>query len=87
MKRVVCINDTNQPEGGELIKDMEYEVEREFINDYDQRTYVISGINNFGITKMGMRWYGYNSNRFSIADPARSIFTVVEEETEEEVLI
>jgi hypothetical protein len=89
MKKVICINDSKQPEGGELIKDNEYEIEREFINDYDQKTYVISGINNFGITKMGMKWYGYNANRFSIADSTKSIFKIIEEEVvkEEEVLI
>ena len=65
MRKVVCINDRKQPEGGELVEGREYEVEEEFINNYEQKTFVIAGINNYGITKMGMRWYGYNANRFA----------------------
>jgi len=68
MKRVVCINDRKQPEGGEIVEGREYEVEREFINNFDQRTFVITGINNYGMTKLGMRWYGYNANRFADLD-------------------
>ena len=68
MKRVVCINDRKQPEGGEIVEGREYEVEREFINNFDQRTFVIAGINNYGVTKLGMRWYGYNANRFADLD-------------------
>jgi len=68
MKKVVCINDRKQPEGGEIVEGREYEVEREFINNFDQRTFVITGINNYGMTKLGMRWYGYNANRFADLD-------------------
>jgi len=68
MKRVVCINDRKQPEGEEIVEGREYEVEREFINNFDQRTFVIAGINNYGMTKLGMRWYGYNANRFADLD-------------------
>jgi len=68
MKRVVCINDRKQPEGGELVEGREYEVEKEFINNYEQKTFVIVGINNYGMTKLGMRWYGYNANRFANLD-------------------
>jgi len=68
MRKVVCINDTKQPEGGELIKGKEYEVEEEFTNNYEQKTFVIAGINNYGMTKLGMRWYGYNANRFADLD-------------------
>jgi hypothetical protein len=46
----------------------EYEVEKEFINNFDQKVFIIAGINNYGMTKMGMRWYGYDSKRFSNAD-------------------
>jgi hypothetical protein len=61
-------NDIKQPEGGELIEGKEYEVEEEFTNNYEQKTFVIAGINNYGMTKMGMRWYGYNANRFADLD-------------------
>ena len=66
--RVICINDRRQPEGGELVEGKEYEVEKEFINNFDQKVYIILGINNYGVTKLGMRWYGYNANRFASAD-------------------
>lgn len=65
MKKVICINDSNLPEGAAVVKDTVYVVEKEFINLYDQRTYIISGITNSGITKMGLNWKGYNSSRFS----------------------
>jgi hypothetical protein len=68
MRKVVCINDRKQPEGGELIEGKEYEVEEEFTNNYEQKTFVIAGINNYGMTKLGMRWYGYNANRFADLD-------------------
>jgi hypothetical protein len=68
MRRVVCINDRKQPEGGELVEGREYEVEGDFINNYEQKTFVIAGINNYGMTKLGMRWYGYNANRFADLD-------------------
>ena len=68
MKRVVCINDRKQPEGGELVEGREYEVEKEFINNYEQKTFVIVGINNYGMTKLGMRWYGYDAKRFTDLD-------------------
>jgi hypothetical protein len=65
MKKVICINDSCLPEGGELVEGREYHIEKEFINNFDQKTYIISGITNNGTTKMGMRWYGYNANRFA----------------------
>ena len=68
MRKVVCINDIKQPEGGELIEGKEYEVEEEFTNNYEQKTFVIAGITNYGRTKLGMRWYGYNANRFADLD-------------------
>jgi len=68
MRKVVCINDRKQPEGGELVEGKEYEVEEEFTNNYEQKTFVIAGINNYGMTKLGMRWYGYNANRFADLD-------------------
>ena len=38
------------------------------LHNFDQRVYIIAGINNYGMTKMGLRWYGYNSERFASAD-------------------
>ena len=65
MRKVVCINDKKQPEGGELVEGREYEVEKEFINNYEQKVFVIVGINNYGMTKLGMRWYGYDAKRYA----------------------
>ena len=38
----------------------------DYINMYDQRTFMIKGINNQGRTKMGVVWKGYKSERFEI---------------------
>ena len=65
MKEVVCINDKNLPEGAAVIKGREYTVIEEFVNNYDQRVYIIEGIANEGTTKMGLRWIGYDANRFA----------------------
>jgi hypothetical protein len=65
MKVVVCINDSRLPEGAQVIKGKEYEVETEYVNALDQRVYIIRGIANEGTTKMGLRWIGYDANRFA----------------------
>ena len=65
MKQVVCINDSRLPEGAQVIKGREYTVIDEFINNYDQRVFIIEGIANEGTTKMGLRWIGYDANRFA----------------------
>jgi hypothetical protein len=65
MKQVVCINDSRLPEGAQVIKGREYTVVDEFINNYDQRVFIIEGIANEGTTKMGLRWIGYDANRFA----------------------
>ena len=65
MKQVVCINDKNMPEGAAVIKGREYNVVDEFVNNYDQRVYIIEGIANEGTTKMGLRWVGYDASRFA----------------------
>jgi hypothetical protein len=65
MKTVVCINDKNLPAGARVVKDKEYTVTDEFINNYDQRVYILEGISNEGTTKMGLRWIGYDANRFA----------------------
>jgi len=64
MKKVICKDDTRLPEGAYIVFDMEYEVEKEYINALDQRVYIIKGAVNEGTTKMGMRWIGYRSDRF-----------------------
>jgi len=74
--RVVCINDKRQPEGGELVEGKEYEIERTFVNNFDQKVFIVAGINNYGMTKLGLRWYGYDATRFADAD------NVYEEATE-----
>ena len=65
MKEVVCINDKNLPEGAAVVKGREYIVIKEFVNNYDQRVYIIEGIANEGTTKMGLRWVGYDATRFA----------------------
>ena len=66
--KVVCINDTKQPIGGQVVRGQEYEVLREFINNFDQKVYIIVGITNEGRTAMGLPWKGYNANRFTDID-------------------
>lgn len=66
MFEVICEDASNQPEGGELIKGEVYLVESEFVNFYDQKTYIIKGIKNSGTTKLGMNWNGYRADRFSL---------------------
>ena len=63
-KKVICINDQNLPDGAYVMFDMEYVVEKEYINALDQRVYVIKGAVNEGTTKWGMRWMGHNATRF-----------------------
>ena len=65
MKQVVCINDSRLPEGAQVIKGREYTVADEFVNNYDQRVFIIEGIANEGTTKMGLRWIGYDASRFA----------------------
>jgi hypothetical protein len=65
MKEVVCINDKNLPGGAAVVKGREYTVIEEFLNNYDQRVYIIEGIINQGTTKMGLRWVGYDASRFA----------------------
>ena len=65
MKIVVCINDKKLPPGAGIVLNNEYEVESEFINNFDQKVFIIAGITNEGRTKMGLPWKGYNANRFA----------------------
>lgn len=84
MKKMFCINDERQPEGAELVLGEEYIIEREFINQLDQRVFIVAGINNQGTTRLGMRWYGYRADRFSEIDPG-SLLDRAEEEKELEL--
>ena len=77
MKEVICINDKNMPEGAAVVKGREYVVVEEFINNYDQRVYIIEGIVNDGTTKMGLHWIGYDASRF--AEP-QTLMTEVKEQ-------
>jgi hypothetical protein len=77
MKEVICINDKNMPEGAVVVKGREYTVIEEFVNNYDQRVYIIEGIINEGTTKMGLRWIGYDASRF--AEP-QTLMTEVKEQ-------
>lgn len=63
--RVVCIDDKKLPPGAEIVKGKEYTVESEFINNFDQKVFIIAQINNEGRTKMGLPWKGYNAKRFA----------------------
>lgn len=68
MKKVICINDKNLPEGANVKENKEYIVDNEYLNALDQRVYIIKGVNNEGRTKLGMKWIGYNAQRFRIAE-------------------
>ena len=73
MKKVKCINDKNLPLGAQVNKGELYEVESEYLNALDQRVYIISGVPNEGMTKLGMRWVGYNSERFKEVDQIEEV--------------
>ena len=68
MKKVVCINDKNLPQGAEVVNGREYYVVDEFVNNFDQRVFIISGIANKGTTTLGLVWLGYCSTRFADLD-------------------
>jgi hypothetical protein len=68
MKKVICIDDKNQPLGANVVEGKEYEIIEDYVNFSDQRVYIIKGAINEGTTKWGMRWVGYNAKRFSTLD-------------------
>ena len=68
MKKVVCINDKNLPQGAEVVNGKEYNVVNEFVNNFEQRVFIISGIANKGTTTLGLNWLGYCSSRFADLD-------------------
>ena len=63
-KKVICINDKQLPAGAEIKEGEEYTVRNSFVNNFDQRAYLLIGIRNRGRTKYGLPWEGYNSTRF-----------------------
>jgi len=65
MKKVVCINDKKLPPGAKVVLNHEYEIESEFINNFDQKVFIIAGIVNEGKTKYGLPWKGYSAGRFT----------------------
>jgi len=80
MRKVTCINDKKLPEGANVVNGREYYVLDEFINGYEQRTFIISGVNNKGTTKNGLRWQGYCASRFADLD-SLSLEGAMDEET------
>jgi hypothetical protein len=56
MRKVVCINDKKLPAGAVVVKGREYTVIEEFLNNYDQRIYIIGYSKPRHTTKMGLRW-------------------------------
>jgi len=68
MRKVICIDDKNQPLGANAIKNEHYFVEEEYVNALEQKVYIIKGLNNKGRTKLGMNWRGYNANRFAVLE-------------------
>ena len=69
VKKVICINDKQLPPGAEIKEGEEYNVRGSFINNFDQRAYLLIGRRNRGRTKYGLPWEGYNSHRFEDVDP------------------
>ena len=64
MKKVICINDKQLPQGAEVKEGVTYTVRESFINSYDQIVYMLVGVRNTGRTRFGLPWKGYNSQRF-----------------------
>ena len=79
MRKLTCINDRNLPEGANVVNGREYYILDEFINGYEQRAYIVSGVNNKGTTKNGLRWLGYCASRFADLD-SLSLEGAMEEE-------
>ena len=65
MKKVRCINDKNMFAGANIKHGDEYIVTEEFMNNWGQKTYILEGVNNGGVTPKGLTWRGYDSIRFS----------------------
>jgi hypothetical protein len=61
---VLCIDSDKLPPGGEVEEGKTYTVETEFINNFEQRVYIIKGVANEGRTRFGLPWIGYRADRF-----------------------
>jgi hypothetical protein len=61
---VLCIDSDKLPPGGEIKEGRTYSVEVEFVNNFDQKVYIIKGITNEGRTQFGLPWIGYRADRF-----------------------
>lgn len=61
---VLCINSDKLPLGAEVKEGQTYIVESEFVNNFDQRVYIIKGVTNQGRTQYGLPWLGYRADRF-----------------------
>lgn len=83
MRKVICIDDSNQPLGANAVKNEHYFVEEEYVNALEQKVYIIKGLNNKGRTKLGMDWKGYNANRFATLED----FVLETSEAEEHKLV
>ena len=68
MRVLVCINDKNLPEGASVKEGAEYIVQKEFINPFGQKAYLLVGVTNEGRTPRGLHWYGYAAERFAPAE-------------------
>lgn len=79
MRKLTCINDKKLPEGANVVNGREYYIIDEFINGFEQRAYIVSGVNNKGTTKNGLRWLGYCASRFADLD-SLSLEGAMEEE-------
>ena len=73
MKKVICITDKNLPQGAVLQEGQEYKVETEYVNNFEQRVYILYGMINEGTTKMGLRWVGYDASRFTDPETAQQM--------------
>jgi hypothetical protein len=67
-EKVICVDDTKLPPGGEVVKDKEYIIVETYVNFADQRVYILDGVNNVGRTQYGLPWMGYRADRFRRTD-------------------
>lgn len=54
MRKLMCINDKKLPEGANVVNGREYYILDEFINGFEQRAYIVSGVNNRGLQRTGL---------------------------------
>ena len=80
MKKVICINDKNLPQGANLKEGQQYEVEDDYLNFLDQRVYILKGVPNQGTTRWGMKWVGYDAKRFKEIEDDSMEFKMVAQE-------